>query len=169
MSVPLSHPGLNRHYYEVPAEAPFMLWLIEEFISSLHRKRYSFMTVQFTGTRSTKRINTTRKLADLFIYFLAGWLFSGFPRLPVMSWWTENGERESDMERERERAAGFVPMHRVGRHRQTGTPFNLGNPSCYMCTLLFLQLYSYRNMCALGILWFVIRAIISIRIVDYQV
>ena len=40
--------------------------LIDVFIRSFHRKRYSFMTVQFTGTRSTKRINTTRKLLGLF-------------------------------------------------------------------------------------------------------
>ena len=40
---------------------PFCL-LFLKFIRSLHSKRYSFMTVQFTGTRSTKRINTTKKL-----------------------------------------------------------------------------------------------------------
>ena len=41
-------------------------WLIKNYISSLQRKRYSFMTVQFSGARSTKRINTTRKILDLF-------------------------------------------------------------------------------------------------------
>ena len=44
---------------------PFcLLFLI--FIRSFHSKRYSFMTVQFTATRSTKRINTTKKLLGLF-------------------------------------------------------------------------------------------------------
>ena len=54
---------------------PFcLLFLI--FIRSFHSKRYSFMTVQFTGTRSTKRINTTRKLLGLFqlgsLFLLSG-------------------------------------------------------------------------------------------------
>ena len=45
----------------------WMNWLIELFfLRRLHREGYSLMTVQFTCTRSTKRINTIEKLIGLF-------------------------------------------------------------------------------------------------------
>ena len=59
----LQQPGLN----ELKSIKHWLIdWLIEICIRGLRRKRYSFMTVQFNGTRSTKRMNTTRKLLGFF-------------------------------------------------------------------------------------------------------
>ena len=49
---------------------PFCLLFLIFIRSFRYSKRYSFITVQFTGTRSTKRINTTRKLLGFMSYCL---------------------------------------------------------------------------------------------------